>query len=83
MSLSSSTTGVTLIGTVTIPGTSSTVESAVESVVTTAVTYLTTVTKTVPIIIGSPTSSYDQLTTYTTVNTDYQTYTVTETETVP
>ncbi|KAJ2721834.1 hypothetical protein GGI07_003717 [Coemansia sp. Benny D115] len=76
---SSSTTAITVLTTLTASGTSAIYETPLPTVLTTAITYLTTVTQTVPVIIGEPTPSYGQLTTYTTVNTQYQTMTVTGT----
>ncbi|KAJ1721465.1 hypothetical protein LPJ61_006039 [Coemansia biformis] len=70
MSLSSSTTAVSVVGTVTLSA-----SQTLSTALTTAVTYLTTVTETVPVtrtIVG-PTPSYPSLTTYTTMVTSYQT----------
>ncbi|KAJ1798843.1 hypothetical protein LPJ59_002240 [Coemansia sp. RSA 2399] len=74
--LSSSTTAVTTISTVTIPGGS--YSSAITSPTpwTTAVTYWSTVTQTVTNTGGSSMPSYDSLTTYTTAyTTEYSTVT--------
>ncbi|KAJ1720917.1 hypothetical protein LPJ53_004495 [Coemansia erecta] len=83
MSLSSSTTAVSIVGTVTVPVPTTTIDTIVGSVVTTAITYLTTITETIPPSAGESTPSHEHLTTYTTVNTEYQTITVTKTNTVP
>ncbi|KAJ2636259.1 hypothetical protein GGF44_003171 [Coemansia sp. RSA 1694] len=84
--LSASSSGISIGGTVTVPGASTTFTvpgvsttftSLIPTVITTAVTTLTTVTET--IIIGQPTPSHTTLTTYTSTYTSYQTYT----DTVP
>ncbi|KAJ2343493.1 hypothetical protein GGH91_003179, partial [Coemansia sp. RSA 2671] len=72
--LSSSTTGITVGGTITVPGTSL-LPTLTPTIITTAYTVVTTVTKTVPVIIGEPTPTYTSLTTYTSTFTSYETYT--------
>ncbi|KAJ1897552.1 hypothetical protein LPJ66_003296 [Kickxella alabastrina] len=74
---SSSTTAISIVGTVTLPGMTQTIETVLTSVLTTAFTYTTTITATVSVPIGQPTPTTDLLTTYTTVNTHYETTTVT------
>ncbi|KAJ2801343.1 hypothetical protein H4R21_002824 [Coemansia helicoidea] len=70
MFLSSSTTAVSVIGTITLSAT-----QTISSVVTHPVTVVTTVTETVPITasITGPTPSYPSLSTYTSTYTTYQT----------
>ncbi|KAJ2024474.1 hypothetical protein IWW57_003720 [Coemansia sp. S610] len=72
--LSSSTTGITVGGTITVPGTSL-LPTLTPTIITTAYTVVTTVTKTVPVIVGEPTPTYTSLTTYTSTFTSYETYT--------
>ncbi|KAJ2831423.1 hypothetical protein GGI24_001579 [Coemansia furcata] len=78
--LSSSSTGIVIASTITVPG--STIYSTyTPSIYTTAKTITTTVTETIPVIIGQPTPSYASMTTYTSTFTSYETYTMpTQTE---